>query len=89
MDDRVVIGQLVKSKSGRDKGRYFLVLSIDPEKRIAFLVDGEKRGINNPKKKNICHIQVTNVVKKEFAQKVKEGFLPSDRDLRRYLKSGS
>jgi ribosomal protein L14E/L6E/L27E len=31
MGDRVVVGQLVKSKSGRDKGRYYLVLSIDSE----------------------------------------------------------
>ncbi|MGI6065806.1 MAG: RNA-binding protein [Bacillota bacterium] len=87
MGDRVVVGQLVKSKSGRDKGRYYLVLSIDSEKRMTFLVDGEKRRVKNPKKKNICHIQVTNAVIKELAQKINEGSIPSDQDLRRYLQS--
>jgi hypothetical protein len=54
---------------------------------MTFLVDGEKRRVKNPKKKNICHIQVTNAVIKELAQKINEGSIPSDQDLRRYLQS--
>jgi large subunit ribosomal protein L14e len=81
----VKVGQLVKSRSGRDKDRYFLVYQVMEEKSYVCLVDGEKRSIKNPKLKNMRHIQVTNKVAEEFAEKIQKEIIPSDLETRRYL----
>lgn len=49
-------GQLVRSKAGRDKGRYYLVLA-DSEDGFVWLADGRKRSADEPKRKNIRHLQ--------------------------------
>ena len=54
------IGQVVFSKCGRDKGRAFVVLSIEDE--YVFLSDGQLRPLNKPKKKKIKHTQPTHTV---------------------------
>lgn len=55
--NNVCIGQVVRSKCGRDAGKYFVV--VGKEKEFVFLADGEMRKVEAPKKKNIKHIQVT------------------------------
>lgn len=54
---KVSIGQVVRSKCGRDAGRYFVV--VGKENEFVFLADGDMRKVEAPKKKNIKHIQVT------------------------------
>jgi len=49
-------------------------------------VDGEKRLLARPKKKNICHIQVTNIFSRELAEKIQKGSEPCDQEIKRYLK---
>ncbi len=49
-------GQLVRSLAGRDKGKHYLVLRELDEKYV-FLVDGRRRPIARPKKKNKAHLQ--------------------------------
>jgi len=85
MSMSVTVGQLVKSKSGRDKGRYFLVYAVLPEKSYVLLVDGDKRLIEKPKRKNIGHIQITKKVAQEFTEKIQQGVIPSDSEIKRYL----
>jgi len=51
-------GQLVRSLAGRDKDKYYLVLGRDQD--TLYLADGRKRGAQNPKKKNIRHVQRCN-----------------------------
>lgn len=53
----IKIGQVVRSKTGRDAGKYFVV--IGKENQYVFLADGDMRRVEAPKKKNIKHIQVT------------------------------
>ena len=74
-----MIGRLVRSKSGHDKGRYYLVLARADD--MLFLSDGRKRGIINPKKKNICHVQVVHKVAADLMD-TKDGKLPSDLEIR-------
>ncbi len=45
-----------KSLAGQDKGRYYVILSLDGE--TVALVDGERRTQGNPKRKNRKHVQV-------------------------------
>ena len=52
-------GMVVISKSGRDKGRSFVVFETDD--RYVWLADGKLRKIEAPKKKNIKHLQKTNM----------------------------
>jgi len=54
------VGQVVFSKCGRDKGRAFVVLSVEDE--YVFLSDGQLRPLNKPKKKKIKHTQPTHTV---------------------------
>ncbi|MEL7567244.1 MAG: KOW domain-containing RNA-binding protein [Dehalobacterium sp.] len=86
MDNGIMVGQIVKSKSGRDKDRYFLVSKVLPKERTVFLVDGEKRFLENPKKKNLLHIQMTKTVAKELAEKIQKGSESCDQEIKRYLK---
>ena len=68
---QVRIGQVVRSKSGRDCGRYFVV--VDKEgNSIVYLVDGDMRRVEAPKKKNVKHIQLTSHFISTTQQSVKE-----------------
>ena len=53
-------GQVVFSKCGRDKGRAFMVLSVEDE--YVFLADGQLRPLSKPKKKKAKHIQQTHTI---------------------------
>ncbi|MDO5718191.1 MAG: KOW domain-containing RNA-binding protein [Tissierellia bacterium] len=53
----MTVGQVVKSKSGRDKGRIFLVYKIVDDKMV-LIVDGKLRGVERPKLKKIKHLMV-------------------------------
>ena len=55
------IGQIVKSRAGRDKGGVFLVYEI-VDNEYVLLVDGKLRKIDNPKKKKQKHLTVYNTV---------------------------
>ena len=53
-------GQIVKSLSGRDKNRYFVILDI--EDGYVWLADGKVRKLEHPKRKKTKHIQITKTV---------------------------
>ncbi|MBQ1501328.1 MAG: KOW domain-containing RNA-binding protein [Firmicutes bacterium] len=72
-------GRLVRSKAGHDKGHFYLVLACAGN--ILYLADGRRRGVANPKKKNISHVQIVHKVAADFVKD--EGLtLPSDLDIR-------
>ncbi|WP_459906993.1 KOW domain-containing RNA-binding protein [Desulfotomaculum defluvii] len=49
-------GQLVSSTQGRDVGRYYLVVNVLGNSFVT-VTDGEYRGIEKPKRKNIKHLK--------------------------------
>lgn len=53
-------GLVVKAKSGRDKNRFFVVISCDGE--YAYIADGKTRRLECPKRKNVKHLFTTNTV---------------------------
>jgi ribosomal protein L14E/L6E/L27E len=71
-----VTGMIVRSKQGRDNGKFYVVLSAD--KTSALLYDADKRTIKQPKKKNLRHLAPTKTV---LSAKV----LGSDSEIRRTL----
>ena len=55
-----MIGHIVYSKCGHDKGKIFVV--VNENELYFYLTDGNKRLFRNPKRKKIKHVQVTNYV---------------------------
>ena len=49
-------GLLAKSTAGHDEGKVYVI--IDVEDAYVYLVDGEIRTLENPKKKKIKHVQI-------------------------------
>lgn len=84
MGSDYVIGQLVFSKSGRDKGKLFIITSI--EKDHLYLVDGKLRKVESPKKKNKKHVQKINHVIESIKEKIQEGGKLNNPEVRRALK---
>ena len=53
------IGSVVFCVSGRDKGKYMVILnSVDG---FVFIADGKRRKIENPKRKNMKHVKNINL----------------------------
>lgn len=47
-------GQIVRSKAGRDKGDFQVILRIEPP--YAIVCDGRRRSLEKPKKKKLMHL---------------------------------
>lgn len=62
------IGQVVKSKAGRDKGKIFIIQDIVDDQYV-MLCDGELRKVSKPKKKKVKHLIIYNTVFDEIAEK--------------------
>ena len=54
----ITTGSVVKAKAGRDKDKFFIVLRVDGN--FAFIADGRRRKVENPKKKKLIHLALTN-----------------------------
>ncbi len=61
MNGKIQIGQVVKSISGRDKDRYFIIVSIVDEDYV-LISDGRLRKIQNPKLKKLKHLKLMKAV---------------------------
>ncbi|WP_416197360.1 MAG: RNA-binding protein [Sporanaerobacter sp.] len=80
----ITVGQVVKSRAGRDKGNIFLVLDIIDDKHI-YIVDGDVRKLDNPKKKKITHVIVYNTVFPELKEKLENGAKINNAYIRKLL----
>lgn len=74
-------GQVVFSKRGRDKGRPFVVLSVEND--FVYLSDGAMRPLHKPKKKKSKHVQPTNTVLDMVEAAGSRGM--QDADIRKWL----
>ena len=64
---------LAYSLAGHDKGKIYFI--IKEEKDYLWLVDGEVRPLENPKKKNKKHVQI---IKRNISVTLKEDTVESD-----------
>ncbi|WP_128426436.1 KOW domain-containing RNA-binding protein [Gudongella oleilytica] len=80
----ISIGQVVKSRAGRDKGRIFLVYGIADEQYV-YIVDGDLRRLDSPKKKKIKHLIVFNTVLPEFKEKIENSVKINNSYIRKIL----
>lgn len=79
-----VIGSLVKSRAGRDKGRFFVILSIQDENYV-YIADGDLRKIERPKKKKLKHLDVSKRVLDEFLLKINNNQPNLNSELRKVI----
>ncbi len=63
-------GKVVISTAGRDKDRYFVVLSVSDN--FCYIADGKVRKVDMPKKKKIKHLRVTEFFLENIANKLTE-----------------
>lgn len=71
MED-VQVGQLVRSVAGRDEGKFYLIYDV-LDKAFVRVIDGDKKKLNNPKKKNIKHLRLFPEVAESVADKLNKG----------------
>lgn len=76
-------GQLVKSRAGRDKDNFFLIYNWDDE--FIYVVDGDTRLIQNPKKKNIKHLWYTERIAQDIKGRLLEGQEVTNSEIRKAL----
>lgn len=81
MDVNLTVGQLVCSTSGRDKDRLYLVYGSAEGNRL-LLVDGDKRRLENPKKKNIKHVKVLPYISETVKEKIELQKQITDEDIK-------
>jgi large subunit ribosomal protein L14e len=65
------IGQVVQIRRGRDHGRYAIIIGI-VNHRFALIADGEKRKFDQPKKKNLLHLQLQDEISSEVVNSLLE-----------------
>ena len=70
-------GSVVRAKAGRDKGGYFVVTDILDSTKV-LISDGKHRKVQNPKLKNVIHLEVTKEVAQDFT---------TNRQIKSFLKS--
>ena len=78
------IGDVVISTMGRDRGLYFIV--VETSENYVYLVDGALRKVDNPKKKKIKHIELTNMHEENIANRVINKHKITNQDIKRALK---
>ena len=79
------VGDIVKSLSGRDENGYFLVLKA--ENGFVAVADGKTRRINNPKRKNLKHVEtVMENALPEIAERINRGEPVGNETLRKAIR---
>jgi len=80
-----MIGTLVKSKAGHDKGTIYVVIKED-EKNV-YVSDGRLKSVEQPKKKNIRHIQpIKKCCSDELVNKLLQQMPVRDEEIKRFIK---
>jgi len=83
MDDFIKPGDIVLSKAGRDKGRWFAVMRV--EENYCLLADGDLRKIDKMKRKKIKHIKWARTCSEFIAGKLDAGEKVTNSEVRRAL----
>ena len=79
----VVVGSVVRSIAGHDKGDYFIVLSL--KDGYAYVADGKLRKAEWPKKKKLKHIQKSEKIAVDLVDRLNNGELVENYELRKAL----
>lgn len=71
MDARPQIGQFVKVLRGKDEESYAVIVAIVDD-RFVMIADGNKRRFDQPKKKNVLHLELQPAISPEVSSSLQE-----------------
>lgn len=81
-----LLGMMVLSKAGRDKGKYFIIVGIIDQNYV-YISNGDSRGIDKPKKKKIKHIFQTNIVSQTIKESLLKNKTVNNSDIKKFLQT--
>lgn len=84
MEYENLIGRVVYSKSGRDSERAFVIFDVI-DKDYVYIVDGDLRKVEKPKKKKMKHLNITNDISEDIKQLIMSGNNISNAKVRKCL----
>jgi large subunit ribosomal protein L14e len=65
------LGQIVRILRGRDLNKYAVIIEI-VDQRFILIADGDKRKFDQPKKKNLLHLQLQDAISHEVVNSLLE-----------------
>ncbi len=84
MDDNSLLGKVVHSKSGRDKGKFFIIIGIIDAEYV-YISDGDLRKIEKPKKKKIKHLVFKDVLADDIRNTILSDGKISNSKIKKFL----
>lgn len=82
--DHELIGMLVRSKAGHDKGQLYVI--IEENETYVYLSDGHLKPVGQCKKKNRKHIQIIRRSVEGLTQKLQKGESICNEEIKRAIK---
>ncbi len=82
----IALGSVVFSRSGRDAGRFYVVIEIVDDEYVT-IADGDLRRVDKPKLKKIKHLKPQGDVIAKIADKLAEGKKIFDAEVRSALRA--
>ncbi|WP_461205182.1 RNA-binding protein [Clostridium sp. DL1XJH146] len=86
MNNDKLIGRVVNSIAGRDEGKQFLIVDVQNESYV-YIADGDIRKLENPKKKKLKHLELTD----EYAEEIKRSLMCGEKinnaKIKKYFKN--
>ena len=79
-----MIGKFATSKAGHDKLKLYVIMNEDSE--YVYLVDGDLKPIDKPKKKSKKHIQIINKMDETIQNKLETKQIIYNEDIKRAIK---
>ena len=79
-----MIGKFATSKAGHDKTKLYVIIKEDLE--YVYLVDGDLKPLDKPKKKSKKHIQIINRVDETIQNKLETKQIIYNEDIKRAIK---
>ena len=79
-----MIGKFATSKAGHDKTKLYVIMNEDSE--YVYLVDGDLKPLDKPKKKSKKHIQIINRVDETIQNKLETKAIIYNEDIKRAIK---
>ena len=80
------IGKVVYSKAGRDAGGYYIITSVLNEEYV-YICDGNLRKIENPKKKKVKHLNLTDKYSDEIRTNILSGLKVTNLQIKKFFQS--
>ncbi|MBE7014272.1 MAG: RNA-binding protein [Ruminococcaceae bacterium] len=87
MTVNIAPASLVKVTAGRDKDKYFAVISII-DNNYLYICDGRRRKVSTPKKKKIKHLENLNYSLNLIKEKLERGNEISNSDIKKSIREG-